>query len=220
MQNLFEGWRKFLSEQVRSRPEYSLPISLDDLQNKIKEFIADVKLQPKGGALKSKKAIENLGMVCAPSFGLCFDAATLMQHMAGGKKYSGLQKMRMKKFQYVSPEISKKLGDDADRTHTTHWYTRKVDSDGNKIYDPTGDQFTFGVEPDYSKGTGGDFGTPQYGKKGTPEYDTKYEETVPGKTVLKFAQMFKDWHNDKYGEDTAYGMDWWLEEVKSRNIKF
>ena len=212
MKKIFENWNRFLKEQLDKleRPEYTLPISMKELMLKIDKFIIDNKLQPKGDSKKKKAAITRQNIVCHPTFGLCFDIATLVQHMAGGKKYSGLKKMRLKKFKYMDPETSKRFDDDV--SDTTHWYLQ--DKEGT-VVDPTGEQFTFGVEPPYEQGRSGDFGKPHFG-----DSSRMYIETVPSKTVLKFAKLFKEWNKTTNGIDSAYGMDWWLNEADSLGVSY
>ena len=212
MKKIFESWNRFLKEQMDKleRPEYTLPISMKELMLKINQFIVDNKLQPKGSSKKKKAAIAKENMVCHPTFGLCFDIATLVQHMAGGKLHSGLKKMRLKKFTYMDPETSKRFDDEV--SQTTHWYLQ--DREGSVI-DPTSEQFTFGVRPPYEQGRSGDFGTPHFGDK-----SRMYAETVPSKTVLKFAKLFKEWNKQTNKEDRAYGRDWWLNEAENLGISY
>ena len=135
------------------------------------------------------------GQVCHPSFGLCFDAATLMQHMSGGKHHSGLTKKRARK----SP-----LGPAVPGEESTHWW---LEDEAGDVLDPTAGQFTFGAEPPYDKREKGDIGFPYFKKGGT-----NYSELVPPRKVVEFAEAFKQWHKQEHGEETAFGMDWWLEE--------
>ena len=189
------------------RPQYKLPISLKQLKGEINDFIIATQPQPKGDALRSKKAIINAGAACHATFGLCFDVATLMQHMAGGKKFSGLSKKWIEKFPYISP-THRAHSIDPKYHKTSHWYL--TDKQG-KTVDPTAQQFQFGIQPDYTKGKGLDVGSPHFGKKHKEK--SYYDETVPGVTVRKLARAFKEWNKKTNGNDTAYGMDWWLEEA-------
>lgn len=189
------------------RPEYKLPISLSKLRTEINDFIIATQPQPKGTALRSKKAIIDAGFACHATFGLCFDVATLMQHMVGGKKFSGLTKKQIKKFPYIDPN-NPAYSIDPKYHETPHWYL--TDEKGT-IVDPTAQQFQFGIQPDYSKGGRMDVGSPHFGKKHKEK--SYYDETVPGATVRKLARAFKEWNKKTNGNDTAYGMDWWLEEA-------
>ena len=196
MKTLLENWRRFINENEKTgRPAYNLPISIKELRAKVDQFITDTTPQPKGDSLKLKKKLQKAGKFCHPTFGLCFDVSTLLLHMAGGKKYSGLKKMRLKKFD---------VGPQAPGEKTTHWWLQGKDQE---IIDPTAQQFTFGAQPPYDKGRPSDIGFP-YFKKGEKAYD----EVVPSKTVLKIAKLFKEWNEKTNKENTAYGMDWWIEE--------
>ena len=189
------------------RPPYSLPISLQQLRNEIDSFIIATQPQPKGAALQSKKAIIKAGVACHDTFGLCFDVATLLQHMAGGKKFSGLTKKQIRKFPYISP-THKAHSIDSKHHKTSHWYLS--DQKGTTI-DPTAQQFRYGIRPDYSKGRGREIGSPHFGQK--HKIHSYYDETVPGTTVRKLARAFKEWNKKTNGKNTAYGMDWWLGET-------
>ena len=207
MKLILENWKRFLqeTEERAARPPYTLPISLDELLAKVMNFISANSPKPKGAALKMKKRLLQKGRICDPTFGLCFDAATLMQHMAGGKHHSGLIKRGSTKVP-IGPKEPKEI--------SSHWWLEKKpqrkDDKETKIYDPTADQFTFGAPPPYSAARAGasDFGWPYFDSKGP-----RYSETVPSKAVLGFAKDFKQWNREQHGEDTAYGMDWWLEEI-------
>ena len=195
MKALLENWKRFLNEQSVSRPLYKLPITHSELLHKIEQFILQTSPQPKSQALALKRKLTKGGQLCHASFGLCFDAATLMLHMAGSKAHSGLTKKRARK----SP-----LGPDAPGAESTHWWLE--DEEGN-ILDPTAKQFTFGSPPPYHKSQGGDNGFPYFQKGGTI-----YSELVPPRKVIEFAKAFRLWNKRQHGKDTAYGMDWWLEE--------
>ena len=177
------------------RPAYQSPVDKITLLRRVEEFILETTPQPKGDSLAQKGRLEKGGHVCHPSFGLCFDAATLLQHMLGGKHHSGLAKTRAGK----SP-----LGPSAPGEESTHWW---LEDEEGAVLDPTAQQFTFGADPPYDKREKSDFGRPYFKQGGT-----KYSETVPSLKVLKFAEAFKEWHKQKYGEETAFGMDWWFKE--------
>ena len=191
-----ENWKKFLLESPVKRPPYKLPISRRALLAKIEQFILDTSPAPKGSAKTLKNKLQQGGRVCHESFGLCFDAATLMLHMSGGKHYSGLTKKS-------SPKGP--LGPDVEG-ESTHWW---LEDEEGAILDPTAGQFTFGADPPYGRKKKGwsDIGFPYFKRGGT-----NYSELVPPRKVIEFAKAFKLWHKQKHGKDTAYGMDWWLEE--------
>jgi len=196
MKLIMENWRRFVNEGVVSRPPYSLPISRAELLERIEMFILDTSPQPKKTALNLKKKLQQGGHICHASFGLCFDAATLMLHMSGGKHHSGF----IKKSSSKGP-----LGPNVEG-ESTHWW---LEDEKGTIYDPTAQQFTFGAPPPYGQKRKGwsDIGFPYFKRD-----DPWYSELVPTKKVIEIAKAFKQWHGEAYGEATAFGMDWWLEE--------
>ena len=198
MKLILENWKRFLqeTEERAARPPYTLPISFDQLLARVEQWLKANTPRPKGTALSLKKKLQQGGHVCHDSFGLCFDAATLMLHMAGGKGHSGLTK---------KGTLKEPIGREVPGEKSAHWWLQ--DKAGKK-YDPTVAQYTFGDPPPHDKVRGdADIGFP-YFKKGWP----KYTENVPPQTVFKFAEDFKQWHGKAYGEVTAFGMDWWFEE--------